>query len=124
MLIGAEIRVDLGFDVVQATLANLVRGGLLRHASSGAYDEWQACLAQIEPWVTAPDMCRLVQVLVRDMVTHADCATWTMRWEVTGPGGPLMLRCLRKRGPACARAGLMSPGSGRRGPAGAQSWAR
>jgi hypothetical protein len=89
MFIGAEIRLDLDFDAVQATLANLVRGGLLRRASSGAYDEWQACLAQIGPWVTALDMCRFVQVLVRDMVTHADCATWTMRWEVTGPGGSL-----------------------------------
>jgi hypothetical protein len=89
MFIGAEIRLDLGFDAVQATLADLVRGGLLRRASSGAYDEWQACLARIGPWVTAPDMCRLVRVLVRDTVTRADCATWTMRWEVTGPGGPL-----------------------------------
>jgi hypothetical protein len=89
MFIGAEIRLDLGFDAVQATLADLVRGGLLRRASSGAYDEWQACLAQFGPWVTALDMCRLVQVLVRDMVTHPDCGTWTMRWEVTGPGGPL-----------------------------------
>jgi len=89
MFIGAEIRLDLGFDAVQATLADLVRGGLLRRASSGAYDEWQACLAQSGPRVTALDMCRLVQVLARDMVTRADCATWTMRWEVTGPGGPL-----------------------------------
>jgi hypothetical protein len=89
MFIGAEIRLDLDFDAVQATLANLVRGGLLRRASSGAYDEWQACLAQIGPWVTALDMCRFVQLLVRDMVTHADCATWAMRWEVTGPGGSL-----------------------------------
>jgi hypothetical protein len=89
MFIGAEIQLDLDFDAVQATLADLVRGGLLRRASSGAYDEWQACLPEIGPWVPALDMCRLVQVLVRDMVTHADCATWTMRWEVTGPGGPL-----------------------------------
>ena len=89
MFIGAEVQLDLGFDAVQARLADLIRGGLLPRASGGAYDEWQACLAQIGPWMTAPGMCRLVQVLVRDMVTHADCATWTMRWEVTGPGGSL-----------------------------------
>ena len=89
MFIGAEVRLDLGFDAVRARLADLVRGGLLPRASGGAYDGWQACLAQIGPWVTALGMCRLVQVLVRDMVTHADCATWTMRWEVTGPGGSL-----------------------------------
>lgn len=88
MFIGAEVQLDLGFDAVQARLANLVRGGLLRRASDGAYDEWQACLAQIWPWVTALGT-GLVQVRVRDMVTHADCATWTIRWEVTGPGGSL-----------------------------------
>ncbi len=89
MFIGAEVQLELGFDAVQARLANLVRGGLLPRVSGGAYDDWQACLAQIGPWVTALDMCRLVRVLVRDMVTNADCATWTMRWEVTGPGGSL-----------------------------------
>ena len=88
MFIGAEVHLDLGFDAVQAGLANLVRGDLLRRASDGAYHEWQACLAQIWPWVTALGT-GLVQVRVRDMVTHADCATWTMRWEVTGPGGSL-----------------------------------
>ena len=89
MFVGAEVQLDLGFDAVQARLVNLVRGGLLPRASGGAYHEWQACLAQIGPWATALGMCRLAQVLVRDMVTHADYATWTMRWEVTGPRGSL-----------------------------------
>ena len=89
MFIGAEVQLDLGFDAVQARLAYLVRGGLLPRASGGAYDQWQACLAQTGPWVTAVSMCPLAGVLVRDMVTRVDCATWTMRWEVTGPGGSL-----------------------------------
>ena len=89
MFIGAEVQLDLGFDAVRARLVNLVRGGLLPRASGGAYHELQACLAQIGPWATALGMCRLAQVLVRDMVTHADYATWTMRWEVTGPAGSL-----------------------------------
>jgi hypothetical protein len=87
MFIGAEVQLDLGFDATQARLAYLVRGGLLPRASGGAYGQWQACLAQIGPWVTALGMCPLVQVLVRDMVTRADCATWAMRWEVTWPEG-------------------------------------
>jgi hypothetical protein len=89
MFIGAEVHLDLGFDAVQARLACLVRGGLLSRASAGAYDQWQACLAQIGPWMTAFGTCQLAQVLVRDMVAHADCATWTMRWQVAGPGGSL-----------------------------------
>ena len=89
MFIGAEVQLDLGFYAVQTRLANQVCGGLLRRASDGAYDEWQACLARIWPWATALST-GLIQVRVRDMVTHADCATWTMRWEVTVPGGSLL----------------------------------
>jgi hypothetical protein len=89
MFIGAEVQLDLSFDAVQARMANLVRGGLLSRASGDAYDQWRAWLAQIGPWMTAPGMCPLVRVLARDMMTRADCATWAMRWEVTGPGGSL-----------------------------------
>jgi len=89
VFIGAEVRLDLGFDAVQARLATLVRGGLLHRASDGAYDEWQACLPQFGPWVTALGMTSLVQVRVRDMVTHADCATWAVRWEVAALEGSL-----------------------------------
>ena len=89
VFIGAEVQLDLGFDAVQARLATLVHGGLLRRASDGAYDEWQACLAQVGPWVTALGMSSLVQVRVRDMVTHAECAKWAMRWEVAALEGSL-----------------------------------
>jgi hypothetical protein len=90
VFVGTEVRLDLGFDAVQARLATLVRGGLLRRASAGAFDEWQACLAQAAPWVTALGMSSLVQVRVRDMVTHADCATWAVRWEVAALDGSLV----------------------------------
>lgn len=89
MFVGAEIRLDVGFNAAQARLANLARGGLLRRASGDAYEEWQAGLARVGPRGTAPGMSRLVQVRFRDMVTHGDSAIWTMRWEVTGPGGSL-----------------------------------
>jgi hypothetical protein len=89
MFIGTEVRLDLGFGAVQARLASLVRGGLLGRASGGAYDEWQACLAQIGPWMAAFFMPGPIRVRVCDMVTHADSAIWTMRWEVAGPGGSL-----------------------------------
>jgi hypothetical protein len=89
MFIGAEVERDLGFDAVQARLATLVRGGLLPRASADAYGKWRACLTQIGPWMTELGMCPLAQVLARDMMTRADCATWTMRWQVSGPGGSL-----------------------------------
>jgi hypothetical protein len=89
VFIGAESRLDVGFHAAQARLANLVRGGLLRRASGGAYHEWQADLARVGPWGTMLGMSRLVRVLVRDVVTRGDSAIWAMRWEVIGPGGAL-----------------------------------
>jgi hypothetical protein len=84
MFIGAETRLDVGFDVAQATLAGLARGRLLGRASGGAYDEWQARLARAGSWRTALGMSRLARVRVRDVVTRTDSATWAMRWEVPG----------------------------------------
>ena len=89
MFIGAGIRLDVGFNAAQAGLTNLVRGGLLRRASGGAYGEWQAGLARVEPRAAALGMSELVQVRFRDRVTHGDSAIWAMRWEVTRPGGSL-----------------------------------
>jgi len=100
-----------------ARLANLVRSGLLRRASGGAYGEWQAGLAEIGAWVTALGMARLVQVRVREMVTHAGRATWAMRWEVIGPGGLLFPALdagitLTPAGttPACSRSAALEEG--------------
>jgi hypothetical protein len=89
MFVGAEVWLDVGFNSAQAKLANLTRGGLLRRASGGAYDEWLAGLARVGPLWTAPGMSRLVRVQFRDMVTHGDAAIWTLRWETIGPGGAL-----------------------------------
>ncbi len=89
MFVGAGIRLDVGFNAAQARLTNLVRGGLLRRASGGAYDEWQAGLARVEPRAAALGVSELVQVRFRDGVIHGDAAVWAMRWEVIGPGGSL-----------------------------------
>ena len=90
MLIGAEIRLDVGFNAAQAKLANLARGGLLGRASGGAYDEWQAGLARVGPQGTMLGMSRLARVRIRDMVTHGDSAFWAMRWEVADRHGVLV----------------------------------
>jgi hypothetical protein len=82
LFIGAEIRLDVGFHAAQARLVNLVRGGLLRRASGGAYHEWQAELARVGPWGTMLGMSRLVRVRVRDVVTGGDSAIWAMRWDL------------------------------------------
>ncbi len=54
MFLGAEIRLDVGFNAAQARLANLARGGLLQRASHHAYDELGTGLARVGPLVVVP----------------------------------------------------------------------
>jgi hypothetical protein len=92
MFIGTEMPLTVGFDDAQARLARLIRGGLLKRASAGAYDEWRTALARDEPWGTAPwatalGMSRLARVQFRDALSCEGLAIWPLRWEVTGPQG-------------------------------------
>lgn len=95
MFIGAEISLPVGFACAQAKMANLIRCGLVRRASGGAYDQWSSALAQNGPWGTTPwatalGMSRLARVQVRGTADHQDRAIWPLRWEVTGPQGALV----------------------------------
>ncbi len=90
MFISAEIRLDVGFNVARAKLADMARGGLLGRASGGVYDEWQAGLARVGPYGTMLGISRLARVRVRDMVVQGDSAMWAMRWEVVGRRGELV----------------------------------
>jgi len=89
VFLGAEIRLDVGFNAAQARMANLARGGLLRRASDDAYDELGTGLVRMCPLSTAPGMSRLVAVRFRDLAIHEDFAIVAMRWEAIGPGGAL-----------------------------------
>jgi hypothetical protein len=89
MFIGAEVRLGLGFNAAQARLANLARGGLLRHASGDAYRDLGSGLARIGPLGAAPGMSKLVVVRFTDMAVRENSAAGAMRWEATGPGGAL-----------------------------------
>jgi hypothetical protein len=89
VFIGAEVRLDVGFNVAQARLANLAHGGLLSHASDDAYGRWGAELAQVGPLGATPGMSRLVKVQFRDTVIHEDSAVMALRWEATGTTGGL-----------------------------------
>ena len=115
MFIGAETRLTVGFGHAQAKLADLIRGGLLRRASGGVYDQWRTALARDQPWGTAPwgtalGMSRLARVQSRDTAAHDDLAIWPLRWEVTGPHGALVpvLDADIKLTPAGADASLLT----------------
>lgn len=89
VFLGAEMRLEVGFNDAQGRLANLSRSGLLRHASDEAYHELGTGLARVGPLGPAPGMSRLVEVRFSDMAAHEDSATWAIRWEATGRGGGL-----------------------------------
>ena len=89
MFIGAEVRLEVGFNAAQARLANLAHGGLLRRASESAH-KWGADQTQAAPLDTMPGMSRLVKVHVRHLGTHEDSAVWALRWEATGTTGALL----------------------------------
>ncbi len=84
MFIGAEVRLDVGFNAAQARLANLARGRLLRRACDDAYHD-----LGVGPLGAAPGLSRLVAVRFTDMAVHEDFAIVAIRWEATGPGGAL-----------------------------------
>jgi len=90
MFIGAEIRLDVGFNAAQAKMANLVHGGLLWRASEDAFREWRTGLARMRPPVVAPGRSRLVAVRFRDMVIREDSVVWAVRWEAADPAGALV----------------------------------
>jgi hypothetical protein len=89
VFIGAEVRLDVGFNAAQARLANLARGGLLRRACDDTYHDLGDGLARVGPLGAAPGLSRLVAVRSTDMAVHEDFAVVAVRWEATGPGGAL-----------------------------------
>jgi hypothetical protein len=90
MFIGTEIRLDIGFNTAQDTLATLVRDGLLGRASGEAYDQWQAGLARAGPQGTLLGMYRIARVRVTGLVTRGNTALWAMRWEISDCSGTLV----------------------------------
>jgi hypothetical protein len=78
-----EVLVNLGFDAVQARLANLAHGGALDGASQGAYGDGML------PLGTVPGLHKLVRVQFRELVAHEDSVVLTLRWEAAGLSGAL-----------------------------------
>ncbi len=89
VFVDAQTVVDVTFDLARVRLANLARGGWLAGASGDAYGEWDRGLARVGPLGSAPGMSRLVDVRIRDVVTHRESAVLALRWEAVGPGGGL-----------------------------------
>jgi hypothetical protein len=89
VFVGHEVLLDVGFDAAAARLAGLVHSGALLTASHDAYGEGIAGLARVGPLGPARGVSKLVEVQLREPVTHGDSMTLALRWEAAGPGSGL-----------------------------------
>jgi hypothetical protein len=89
MIIGDQVRLEVGFAAAQARLVNLVHGNWLLSVSREAYDEGITGLARVGPLGGVPGLSKLVEVQFRDLVQRGDTAVLTLRWHATGSGGRL-----------------------------------
>ena len=89
MFVSGEVSLDVSFTVAQARLAALIGGGLLVCASAQAYSDGITGLAGVGPPGSALGLSRLCQVYFQDLRAGGDSARLALRWEVTGPCGPV-----------------------------------
>src|SRR5262249_24929012 len=82
-----EQRMSVGFAEATAGLSAMVSNGWLKQASADAYESGRTGLARVGPRGDVTLLSKLVEVRVRDLVTHDGSAVLTLRWEATGYGG-------------------------------------
>ena len=88
MIVSDSVRLEVGFAVGRARLANLAHENTLLTASRNAYGEG-LMVVRVGPVGSAPGLSKLVEVRYRDLVTRGDTAVLTLRWEASGTGGGL-----------------------------------
>jgi len=80
---------SVGLAEATAGLSAMVSNGWLKQASADAYESGRTGLARVGPRGDVAMLSKLVEVRVRDVVTHDGSAVLTLRWEATGHGGSL-----------------------------------
>jgi hypothetical protein len=85
MFVGAEVLLEVGFEVARERLARLAESGVLISASQDAYGRETARLVR----VGIAGLSKLVRVQARELARTDTSAGLAIRWEATGPGGPL-----------------------------------
>ena len=78
---------SVGLAEATAGLSAMVSNGWLKQASADAYESGRTGLARVGPRGDVTLLSKLVEVRVRDLVTHDGSAVLTLRWEATGYGG-------------------------------------
>ena len=80
---------NVSLGVARARLVSQIRGGGLLTASQDAYAAGIAALSSDGEPGSGPAMSRLVEVRVREPVTHGNSVLVALRWEAIGPRGEL-----------------------------------
>jgi hypothetical protein len=89
MFVGHEMTLAAAYPDARAGLLGLTHGGWLSDASSDAYAEGLAGLVKVGPFGQMPGASKLVRVLLLEPVERENSLTLSLRWEATGPMGPL-----------------------------------
>jgi hypothetical protein len=89
MFVGHEITLGAAYPDARAGLVGLTHGGWLSDASGEAYAEGLAGLVRVGPFGEKAGASKLVKVLLLEPVERDDGLTLSLRWEATGPVGPL-----------------------------------
>jgi hypothetical protein len=89
MFVADEALLELSFPAAAARLPGVARGGLLTHASQGAYGDGLTGLMRVGPLGATPGTSKLVEVHFLEVVTRGESAVLALRWQATGPGGRL-----------------------------------
>jgi hypothetical protein len=89
MFVGHEITLGAAYPDARAGLVGLTHGGWLSDASGDAYAEGLAGLVKVGPFGEKAGASKLVSVLLLEPVERDDSLMLSLRWEATGPMGPL-----------------------------------
>jgi hypothetical protein len=85
MFVGDEVLLEVSFAAAGERLARLAESGVLIGASQDAYGRETAHLVR----VGIAGLSKLVRVQARELARTDTSAGLAIRWEATGPGGPL-----------------------------------
>ncbi|MGD0068952.1 MAG: hypothetical protein ABSB76_36665 [Streptosporangiaceae bacterium] len=89
MFVADEITVPAGFEAAAARLLHVVNHGMLRNASSAAYEEGLTAAVRVGPFGEMRGISKLVRVQFLTPVRRGVTVTIPMRWEAAGPAGDL-----------------------------------
>ncbi len=89
MFVADEITVPAGFEAAAARLLHVVNHGVLRNASSAAYEEGLTAALRVGPFGEMRGISKLVRVQFLTPVRRGATVTIPLRWEAAGPAGDL-----------------------------------